>query len=114
MVLAFSIVCPKLEIELICDQPIILFILPNVIILTLLIHCLKYIININKKNNFVLKNFTDQPEATPYYGQNYDNITYKLGDKSNVKKISIELLAAASMSRDREEVNSFKGLIIVI
>ena len=46
--------------------------------LTLLIRCIKYIINVNKKN-FVLKNFTDQPQATPYYGQDYDNITYKLG-----------------------------------
>jgi len=82
----------------------------------------------------VLKNFTDHPQATPYYGQDYDNITYNLGmstildyifcrnqnkisflsgEKSNVKKISIELLGIISMSADHEEVDSFKGLVIV-
>jgi len=84
---------------------------------------------------FVLKNFTDHPQATPYYGIDYDNITYSLGmwtilhykfcinqnkitfssgQKNNVNKISIELLGIISLSMDREEVDSFKGLIIVI
>ena len=30
----------------------------------------------------MLKNYTDLPQATPYYGQDYENITYKLGMKT--------------------------------
>ena len=36
-------------------------------------------LNIQQHDFVNVKNFTDLPQATPYYGQDYDNITYRLG-----------------------------------